>query len=111
MTSILLGLLFNPGALMAYAGFAVLAVGIYLTLGPARLLKIVGDLRTWFALALILALLAFAHAEKRADDLEAQVAAAAAQGQADRDAGAVIDTRRRQPVGAICFFGAALLNR
>lgn len=96
MGGILLGLLFNPGALIAYAGLALAAVGIYFTLGPARLLKVALDIRTWFALVLVLAVLAFAHSEKRADALEAQIAAAAAQGQADRDAGAVIDTRRRQ---------------
>lgn len=99
MGGILLGLLLNPGALIAYAGLALAAVGIYFTLGPGRLLKIALDLRTWFALALILAVLAFAHAEKRNNDLEAQIAAAAAQGQADRDAGAVIDTRRQQQEG------------
>ncbi|WP_312084707.1 hypothetical protein [Brevundimonas sp.] len=99
MGSILLGLLFNPGALIAYAGLALVAVGIYFALGPARLLKIATDIRTWFALALILAVLAFAHSEKRADALEAQIAVAAAQGKADRDAGAVTETRRQQQEG------------
>ena len=94
MGSILLGLLLNPNGLLAYAGLALLAVVIYFTLGPARLLKIALDIRTWFALALALAVLAFAHSERLANDLEAQIAAAAAQGQADRDA--VIETRRRQ---------------
>ena len=99
MGSILLGLLFNPGALIAYAGLALVAVGIYSALGPACLLKIATDIRTWFALALVLAVLAFAHAEKRNNALEAQIATAVAQGQADRDAGAVTETRRRQQEG------------
>lgn len=96
MGSILLGLLFNPGALIAFAGLALVSAGIYFTLGRARLLKIATDIRTWFALALVLAVLAFAHAEKRNNALEAQIAAAVAQGQADRDAGGVTETRQRQ---------------
>ncbi|MFN3836836.1 MAG: hypothetical protein ACK4MI_03895 [Brevundimonas sp.] len=96
MGGILLGLLFNPGALLAYAALGLVAVGIYFALGPARLLKIAMDLRTWFAIGAVLAVLAFAHQEKRNNDLEAQIAAAAAQGQADRDAGAVTETRLRQ---------------
>lgn len=99
MGGILLGLLINPNALLAYLGLAVVAAGIYFTLGPARLLKIATDIRTWFVLALVLAVLAFAHSERRNDDLEAQIAAAAAQAQADRDAGAVTDTRQRQQEG------------
>ena len=99
MGSILLGLLFNPNALLAYLGLAVVGVGIYFTLGPARLIKIAADIRVWFALALILAVLAFAHAEKRNNQLEAQIAQAAAQAQADGDAGAVTDTRQRQQEG------------
>jgi membrane protein implicated in regulation of membrane protease activity len=86
MLSLLFHLLFNPGALMGVLGIAAIAAGIYFTMGPLTLIKIATDIRTWFAIALVLAFLAFAHAEKRAETLEKKVDAAAQQHTSDVDA-------------------------
>lgn len=99
MGSILFGLLFNPHSLLAYLGLALVAAGIYSTLGLPRLIKIATDIRVWFAIGAVLAVLAFAHAERLNDDLEAQIAQAAAQAQAVDDAHQVTDTRQRQQEG------------
>lgn len=99
MGSILLALLFNPNSLLAYLGLAVVAAVIYFTLGLPRLLKIVTDIRVWFAVASVLLVLAFAHSEKRADALEAKVEAAAAQAQAQDDGITVTEIRIQQQEG------------
>lgn len=86
MGSILLALLLNPAALWAIAAVCGATALAWFTLGPAFVIQIASDIRTWFFLGLVLAVLAFAHSEKRADALEAQIAGAARQAQADADA-------------------------
>lgn len=99
MTSILFALLFNPNSFMVYAVLIALALGIYFTMGLPKLIKIATDIRVWFAIGGILAVLAFAHMEKRNQDLETQIKAAAAQAQSTEDGAAVIETRQRQQAG------------
>ncbi|USN14218.1 putative inner membrane spanin component [Brevundimonas phage vB_BpoS-Papperlapapp] len=86
MFSILLALLLNPATLWTIAAVCAAVVALWFTVGPAFVIKIASDIRTWFILGLVLAVLAFAHSEKRADALEAQIAGAARQAQADQDA-------------------------
>lgn len=96
MFSILLALLFNPASLITVAAIVALGALLWITAGPAFVLKIATDIRTWFILGLILAVMAFAHSEKRANALEEQIAGAARQQQADEDAQESQARRSRQ---------------
>lgn len=96
MFSILLALILNPASLwtiVAVCGAVVLA---WFTIGPAFVIKIASDIRTWFVLALVLAIMAFAHGEKRNRDLEAKLDTAIAQSTADKDAQTSLERRARQ---------------
>lgn len=98
MTSILFHLFFNPWALGAVAVIALIAVAIWFIpgLGPAKLLKIALDLRTWAVLAGILAVLGFAHQEKRYNEMKDQIAGMAQQHTADVDAVKTTEFRAEQ---------------
>lgn len=85
MISLLLHMLLTPYALYGVLALAVIAAGIYFTAGPAALLKIATDIRTWFAIAAVLAVLAFAHQEQANADLKQQIATAAQQTTATTD--------------------------
>lgn len=86
MGSILLALLFNPNTLWTIAGLCALFALVYFTLGPTRALKLAGDIRLWFVAGLVMAVLAFAHAEERAKTLERKLDVAAQQQEADKQA-------------------------
>lgn len=86
MFSILLHMLFSPWALGGVAALIGLAVLCYFTLGPVVLWKIVSDIRTWFAVAAVLAVLAFAHGEKQNAGLKADIAQATQQITSDKGA-------------------------
>jgi membrane protein implicated in regulation of membrane protease activity len=73
MFPIILHLLLNPGFLIGLVVIALIAAGIYFTMGPLTLLKVATDIRTWFILAFFLLVLAYAHTEQRADALEQDV--------------------------------------
>lgn len=96
--SILFHLLFNPFSGIGVGLLAVAAVAIWFIpgLGPAKLLKIAVDIRTWFVIALVLALLAFVHAEQRTDKLEKQIASATQQKVADTGAQQTVQLRTTQ---------------
>jgi hypothetical protein len=96
MFSILLGLIFNLNSLIAIAVMAGIAALIYVTLGPVRLMKIAADVRTWLVIFAVLAVMAFAHSEKRNDELEAKIDAAAQQQTADEDAQDSLERRATQ---------------
>lgn len=96
MLSILLALLFNPASLWTLAALAGVVALLWATAGPQFVLKVAADIRTWFILGLILAVMAFAHSEKRANDLEAKIETAARQQQADEDAQESQARRSRQ---------------
>lgn len=96
MASILLALLLNPASLWTIAALCGLTALAWFTVGPAQVIKIASDIRTWFALALVLAIMAFAHAEKRSQALEDRLDAAIAQATADRDAQASLERRAEQ---------------
>lgn len=96
MFSILLGLIFNLNSLIAIAAMVGVALLIYTVFGPARLLKIAADVRTWLLIVVVLAVVAFAHSEKRADDLEAKLDTAIEQATADEDAQASLERRAAQ---------------
>ena len=96
MFSILLALLFNPASLWTIAAIAGLVALLWVTAGQQFVLKIATDIRTWFVLGLILAVMAFAHSEKRANALEDKIEAAARQEQADEDAQQSQARRSRQ---------------
>lgn len=99
MGSILWTLLFNPNALFGYLVLAALAVGIYFTMGLPKLIKIATDIRVWFAIGAVLAVMAFAHMEKRNNELEAEIKFAKAEATSVEDAATVTDTRQRQQAG------------
>lgn len=73
MISLLLHMLLNPMTLVGVLAIAVLAAGVYFTAGPVKLLQIAVDIRTWFAIAAVLAVLAFAHQEQVTADLSAKL--------------------------------------
>lgn len=86
MFSILLSLLLNPNSLWTIAALCGMAALLWFAVGPSVVIKIATDIRTWFVLALVLAVMAFAHSEQRAKALEAKIEAAVAQQKADVDA-------------------------
>lgn len=96
MFSILLALVLNPASLWTIAALCGAAALAWFTLGPAVVIKIASDLRTWFILALVLAVMAFAHAEKRNQALEDKLDTALAQATADTDAQKSQERRARQ---------------
>lgn len=96
MFSILLALLLNPASLWTVAAVCGAAALAWFTVGPALVIKVASDIRTWFILALVLALMAFAHAEKRNQALEEKLDTAIAQAKADTDAQKSQERRARQ---------------
>jgi len=86
MLSILFHLLFNMNVLYGVIAIAAVGAGIYFTLGPVIFLKTIMDIRTWFVLAAILAVLGFAHGQKQNAELKKEIAAAAQQSTADKGA-------------------------
>lgn len=101
MLMLLLHMLFTPYALGGVVLLAGIGAVIYFTLGPVTLMKVACDIRTWFAIGAVLAVLAFANVEKQNADLKAQVAdyaaqTAANQKTADADAKTTTDTRAAQ---------------
>jgi hypothetical protein len=104
MLMLLLHMLLTPYALVGVLLLAGVGAVIYFTLGPVTLMKVACDIRTWFAIGAVLAVLAFANVEKQNADLKAQVAAYAAQTAAnqktaDTDAKTTTDTRATQKAG------------
>lgn len=96
MLSILLGLIFNFNSLIALAVMAGVAALIYTAFGPARLFKIAADVRTWLLVFGVLAAMAFAHEQKRNDELEAKLDTAIEQQRADADAQESLERRAEQ---------------
>ena len=96
MFSILLALLFNPASLWTIAAICGAVALAWFTIGPAFVIKIASDIRTWFVLGLVLAVMAFAHGEKRNQALEAKLDTAIAQATADDDAQKSQERRSRQ---------------
>lgn len=87
MILILLHMLMTPYTLVAIGALVAIAVGLYFTVGPAALLKIVFDIRVWLAIAAVLAVLAFAHSEQQAADLNKRLDSMTQQNTATEDAG------------------------
>lgn len=96
MLTLLLHMLISPATLWGVGGLVLIAVGLYFLAGPVVLWKIASDIRTWFAIAAVLAFLAFAHNEKQNNDLKAQIAQAAQQSTADKDAQKTTELRVKQ---------------
>ncbi|AXQ68682.1 membrane protein [Caulobacter phage CcrPW] len=96
MFSILLHMLISPATLWGVGGLALIAVALYFLAGPVFLWKLASDIRTWFAIAAVLAVLAFAHNEKQNSDLKAQIAQAGEQKTADKDAQKTTELRVKQ---------------
>lgn len=96
MFSILFHMLISPWALGGAATFIGLGVLCYFMLGPVVLWKIVSDIRTWFVVAAVLAVLAFAHGEKQNAALKADLAQATQQITADKGADKTTNLRVAQ---------------
>jgi hypothetical protein len=95
MLGVLLSILVNPYALLGLVAAAAIGAIIWFTAGPVKFVAIVTDIRTWFVLGAILAVLAYANVVKQNRDLKASFEAATVKNQAtsDKDAQAVTQTR------------------
>lgn len=96
MFDILLRLIFNLPVLLTIAGILVLALVTGYAIGFPRVLKFFADIRVWFAIGAVLAFMAFAHAERRAEALEAKIESMRLQDDADTDAADSMDRRQEQ---------------
>lgn len=96
MISLLLHMILTPYALYGVLALALIAIGLYFTVGPVALLKIAMDIRTWFAIAAILAVLAFAHQEQANRDLKQQIDQQAQQSTATTDGAKTTQIRVEQ---------------
>jgi hypothetical protein len=96
MFMLLLHMLMNPWTLGVVAALAVIAVGLYFTIGPVKLLALVMDIRVWFAIAGVLAVLAFAHQEQQNADIKTKLENAQQQSTATTDGAAATTLRTTQ---------------
>lgn len=96
MFTLLLHMIMNPWTLGALAALALIAVGLYFTIGPVKLLGIVMDIRTWAVIAGVLAVLAFAHQEQQNAEIKTKLENAQQQSTATTDGAATTTLRTTQ---------------
>lgn len=94
----LLHLLLHPYVLVGLIVLGAIAVGAYYFLGPVRFAQIACDVRTWFAVFMVVAVLGYANVEKQNADLKAgyERATAAAEQTATVDTAKTVKLRTVQ---------------